>query len=129
LLSGIVIQPHVREVAERIDKRIYDDIHSPPLADDGHDIFSPLVRPKLRTLSSSSSRSTLSVFSSDASDGLCVSERAAIFESGEVGRHPNKTAEEREGRVVDHNSPMDGCWTALPISSDVQLSQRNFARQ
>lgn len=125
LLSGIAIQPHAREVAERIDKRIYDEIHSPLLADNAHDIFSPQLRPKLRTLSSSNSRSALSVFSSDASDGVCVSERAALFESGEVGRHANKTAEEREGRVLEHNSRKDGFSTSLPISSPDSQSEED----
>jgi hypothetical protein len=93
---------HVRQVAARFNRRSFDGLHSQYSGEYEHDVFSPLARPKFksRTMSLSSSHSAASLLSSDAGDSVCVSERAALFESGVVGRHGKRSAEEREGRVL-----------------------------
>lgn len=104
LLDEEVIS-HVRQVAARFDRRSFDGLRSQYSGEDEHDVFSPLARPKLksRTMSLSSSHSAASLLSSDAGDRICVSERAALFEGGAVGRHGKRSAEEREGRVLDRD--------------------------
>lgn len=124
--NSIVFQPHVREVVNLIDRQICDEAYSPFLAGPiGGGVFSPQARLKLRTLSSTSSASGNSVFSSDASEGVCVSERAAMFESGEVGRHHHKTAEEREGRVLERDFSSDVVSIAPTVSSSESLEEED----
>lgn len=93
---------HVREVVDRIDRRLFDDLHPSHLIGNEQDIFQQTR--KSRTMSLSSSHSAASLLSSDTNDSVCVSERAALFESGALGKKGNKTAQEREGRVLDKGS-------------------------
>lgn len=113
------MQPHVREVAKLINRGMHDGAFSPLFPDNRHEIFSQQARFKSRTLSSSSSLSAASIYSSDISEGACVSERAALFESGDVARRRHQTAEEREGRVLERDSPLDSLST-VPTGSSGQ---------
>ncbi|KAI5451239.1 hypothetical protein NCC49_001836 [Naganishia albida] len=109
LLDDEAVISHVRQVAARFDRRSFDGKHFPDFGQEEHDIFSPLPRPMLkpRTMSLSSSHSPASLLGMEAGDGVRVAERAALFEGGAVGRHTLKTAEEREGKVLERES-VDG---------------------
>lgn len=124
--DAIVIQPHIRDVIEFINRELYHSAFSPLLPDNRQEIFSPQARFKPRTLSSSSSLSAASIYSSNVSEGVCVSERAALFESGNVERKRQQTAEEREGRILQRNSLLEplsivstGSSAQDPIEEDV----------
>jgi hypothetical protein len=105
-LDDDAVISHVRQVAARFDRPSFEYLHSSQFGQEEHDIFSPHSQPTLksRTMSFSSSHSAASPLSSDAGDAVCVRERAALFERGAVGRRATRTAEEREGRVLDRDS-------------------------
>ncbi|KAJ9118664.1 hypothetical protein QFC22_003884 [Naganishia vaughanmartiniae] len=109
---------HVRRVVDQIDGHLFNDLRSPSVfrhySDEDDDLFpfhSGFARYRPRTTSTASSlHSAISALSMTSDPGTDndddtgsskVMQRALQFERGHVGRHVPKTAEEREGRVLD----------------------------
>lgn len=118
---------HVRRVVGQFDAHMFNDFRSPSglrqdtrHGNDDDDVFfsqSGFERYKPRTTSASSLQSVNSIFSSATDTDTCdaatgrhhnVIQRALQFEMGVVGRSVPRTAEEREGRVLDASIQLSG---------------------